>query len=209
MPVLIILLFYIHDLSKLKRYYDQTEFVGQQMVNILQNIAKTRTVTQLDIKYAASLAYLTVYPGTTMYSTSGDLHHIFNHQPRVYVSYVEGESDGKASIKWTYWTRSGAGETPDTWNAGFLAAGNTDQSAISNKINANSSEIYPTLKTEETKPKVLIDVQLRRENRPEKETFGFYFVNPKYVGNNQTGYFSSVMIFSPNNGFSSTRPAAK
>ena len=42
MPVLIILLYYIHDLSKLKRYYDQTEFVAQQMANILQNIAKKK-----------------------------------------------------------------------------------------------------------------------------------------------------------------------
>ena len=42
MPVLIILLFYIHDLSKLKRYYDQAEFVAQQMMNILKNISRNR-----------------------------------------------------------------------------------------------------------------------------------------------------------------------
>ncbi len=34
MPILIILLFYISDLVKIKRYYSQTEFVGQQMANI-------------------------------------------------------------------------------------------------------------------------------------------------------------------------------
>ena len=58
MPVLIILLFYINDLSKLKRYYDQTEFVARQMVNILQNISQGRdnkTITQKDLRYAFCL----------------------------------------------------------------------------------------------------------------------------------------------------------
>ena len=56
MPILIILLFYINDLVRIKRYYSQTEFVALQMANILQNIAKTRKITRNDIKYAASLA---------------------------------------------------------------------------------------------------------------------------------------------------------
>jgi len=42
MPIFIILLFYIHDLVKIKRYYSQTEFVAQQMANILQNISQKR-----------------------------------------------------------------------------------------------------------------------------------------------------------------------
>ena len=207
MPVLIILLFYIHDLVKIKRLYSQTEFVAQQMANILQNIAKTREITKNDIKYAASLAYLTIYPGTTMYTTvSGSEKHIFGHQPRVFIHYVKGESGEKASTRWALWTRSGGGINPAEWH--FSSMSNTDQSAVYYAKNATpSSEIYPTLKIEEGKPKVLIDVQIRRTgNQSARETFGLHFVNPKYVGTNQTGYFSSVVIFTPHSGFTEKVP---
>ena len=53
-PILVILLFYAHDLVKLYRYQAQTEFVGQQMVNILQNISKNREsklITKKDLRY--------------------------------------------------------------------------------------------------------------------------------------------------------------
>ena len=99
MPVLIILLFYIHDLSKMKRYYDQTEFVAQQMVNIIQNIAKKRAekgelVTIKDVGFAAKAAYLSIYPGKTMYRK--DSTRPFFHVPRIYVYYVESDGNGKA-----------------------------------------------------------------------------------------------------------------
>ncbi len=61
MPILIILLFYINDLVKIKRYYSQTEFVGQQMANILQNISRNRSskaITLDDLKRACTLAWL-------------------------------------------------------------------------------------------------------------------------------------------------------
>ncbi len=65
MPVLIILLFYINDLVKIKRMYSQTEFVGQQMSNILQNISKNQPVTLTNIKHACALAWLSAYHRTT------------------------------------------------------------------------------------------------------------------------------------------------
>ena len=219
MPVLIILLFYIHDLVKIKRYYSQTEFVGQQMANILQNIAKTRTVTCRDIKYAAALAYLTIYPGTTMYTVkSGDScsWHTLGHQPRVYIHYVEGESNGKASTKWALWTRSQTGITPDTWNSGFIS--NSDNSIVSYASNVASSAIYPTLKTEEGKPKVIIEAQIRWNRGDQKdangkvagsarEVFGLYLVNPKRWAT--AAYFPSVVIFTPNRGFTKTKPPSE
>ena len=64
MPILIILLFYIHDLIKIKRYYSQTEFIGQQMANILQNISKNQPVTLTNIKHASALAWLTIPPNS-------------------------------------------------------------------------------------------------------------------------------------------------
>ena len=46
MPILIISLFYINDLMKIKRFYSQTEFVAQQAANILQNLAKKKLQTE-------------------------------------------------------------------------------------------------------------------------------------------------------------------
>ncbi len=217
MPILIILLFYIHDLVKIKRYYSQTEFVAQQMANILQNIAKTRAITRKDIKYAASLAYLTIYPGTTMFTTkSGSEWHTFNHQPRVYVHYVKGLLDGKASVVWAYWCRSRWFITPDQFWDGTLSS--TDQSVIPYVKNVSPSSIYPTLKIEEGKAKIILETQIRwdasggqrdangKTAGSAREVFGLRFVNPKYVGNNQSGYFSSVVIFTPNNGFTENAP---
>ena len=113
-PVLIVLLFYIYDLMRLKRYYSQTEFVAQQIANIIQNIAKKRVaegqaVTIKDVGYAAKLAYLSIYPGTTMYRK--DSGHEFFHMPRIFVHYIESDSNGKASCKWVLYLHTrGASE---------------------------------------------------------------------------------------------------
>ena len=97
MPILIILLFYINDLVRIKRYYSQTEFVAQQFANIIQNISQKRgssdptklKISIPDIKYAASLAFLSMYPGKTMYitGTSGARHEL-SHAPRLNIFYV-------------------------------------------------------------------------------------------------------------------------
>lgn len=213
MPVLIILLYYINDLSKLKRYYDQTEFVAQQMVNILQNITKTRKITRNDIRYAASLAYLTVYPGTTMFTVkSGSQWHTFNHQPRVFIDYVKGGADGKASTKWKYWIRTKT--NTNNWAGDFLSV--TDSSTVNFATDVTPSSIYPTLKVEEGKSKVLIDVQIRwnpldqrdvngKTAGSAREVFGLRLVNPKEYSLGT--YFPSVVIFTPNGGFSEKRPS--
>lgn len=101
MSVLVILLFYINDLVKFKRYYAQTEFVGQQMANILQNIAKKRAaeggyLKKNDICHAASLAFLTIYPGTTQYSPASAWKHELRHVPGIFLYYVQGSTQGKA-----------------------------------------------------------------------------------------------------------------
>jgi hypothetical protein len=93
MPILIILLFYINDLVRIKRYYSQTEFVAQQMANIIQNISQKRAqaattseertnllkIKQKDLKYAMALAYQTIYPGITMFKQGSGFE--FGHRP--------------------------------------------------------------------------------------------------------------------------------
>ena len=216
MPVLIILLFYIHDLVKIKRYYSQTEFVAQQMANILQNIAKKRVeegqpVSSKDIANSVKLAYLSIYPGTTMYKK--DSGHEFFHVPRVYIFYVEGNDEGKASCKWVRWYYSLSS------SVGFMNVGQSENGKVATTVqwaeNADPSSIYPTLKIEKGKPKIIIETQLRwassdspdtigKKASSAREAFGCYLVNPKKHVNR--GYFSSVVIFSPYGGFSENIP---
>ena len=90
MPVLIILLFYINDLIRIKRYYLQTEFMAHQFVNIIQNISQKRenkAITLNDMKYASALAWLSLYPGTTMHHTDPrtDRSHELSHYPWFFI----------------------------------------------------------------------------------------------------------------------------
>lgn len=39
-----------------------------------------------------------------------------------------------------------------------------------------------------------------------REVFGCHFVNPKSYGSDKSAYFSSVVIFSSNSGFTQTPP---
>lgn len=214
MPVLIILLYYINDLSKLKRYYDQTEFAAQQMVNILQNIAKTKKIEVDDIKRAASLAYLTIYPETTMYSRDKkDIRHGFFYIPRIYMFYVKGESGGKASTKWGGWINTKTTRS-DRWGSGVLSASAIGQCVTKWGDNVPQSNISPTLTVEEGKAKIILEVQLSWNDTYEnsigkkagsaREAFGFYFVNPKKYAT--AAYFPSVVIFTPNSGFTKDIP---
>ncbi|MBO4405365.1 MAG: pilus assembly protein [Alphaproteobacteria bacterium] len=219
MPILIILLFYINDLVKIKRYYSQTEFVGQQMANILQNLAKKRNAAGETLKYedlchAASLAYLTMYPGTTMYSpTAGQRKHEFIHCPFFYIYYIQGTSEGKAKCLW------GKGITTDRvnhppWHNFHDVTRNFESSIVAyNPDEVTASSIYPTLKVEDDKPKIIIEpailwgTGLMDKNGGKvgtaRQAFGYHFVSPR---RHSDLYFNSVVIFSPNAGFPEVRP---
>ncbi len=221
MPVLIVLLFYIHDLVKIKRYYSQTEFVGQQMANILQNIAKKRaaegtTLNKDDICRAASLAFLSMYPGTTQYSsTAGKWWHEFRHAPGVFCYYVKGSTGGKAKCLWGKMFRSGNTQKP-LWNNIHDAANSSINSGSKVTYSASDvapSSIYPTLKVEEGKSKIILESFLNWDSgckdpngnnvKTAREAFGFRFLKPNGTS---SYYFNSIVIFTPNDGFPETAP---
>ncbi len=224
MPVLIILLFYINDLVRIKRYYSQTEFVAQQFVNIIQNISQKRGAsdpTKLkisinDIKNAASLAFLSLYPGKTMYriGTSGSRHEL-SHAPRLNIFYVKGLPGGKASC---LWFRRFLGETTPIWSL-FTGAPSAAESSVKNLSNVSPSEIYPTLKIGENEEKIIVEVNLfnalhvMNENEYvesdkqevlARKAFKCRLVAPKALEKNANGingwYFDSVIIFTPKPG---------
>ncbi len=60
LPVLIVLVYYIYDLNRYKRYYSQTEFVGQQVASMIQNISQSRedkTITKNDLQHISRMAF--------------------------------------------------------------------------------------------------------------------------------------------------------
>jgi len=222
MPVLIILLFYIHDLSKLKRYYDQTEFVAQQFVNIIQNISQKREDKKIkidDIKHAATLAYLSMYPGTTMYRVGkAEARHILSHAPRLNIFCVKGEEGGKASCRWVKRFLGENMDTPKDWNHA-ANAGSDALTTVHTNVNVEPSYIHPKLKIEKDEVKVIVEVNLfnashvmnpndyvesDKQETLAKKAFKCLLAIPKPLmkNANDTGgwYFDTVVVFTPKPG---------
>ena len=229
MPILIILLFYIHDLIKIKRYYSQTEFVAQQMANIIQNISQKRSdkkITLTDLGYAASLAFLSIYPGKTMYSDRkrGNASHELSHFPKFHIHYVKGLSGGKASGIWALRFRIQEGTTPTEWAYTVMKSTDSD-SKVKWGTNLAQSTIYPTLKMDEGKYKIILECVLYNgessmsnneylatdsQSTRAKKSFKCRLITPKpnYKSDGHGYYFDSVVIFTPKPGlFDETAPS--
>ena len=210
MPVLIILLFYINDLVRIKRYYSQTEFVGQQMANMIQNISQNRedkSVKLKDIARISYLAWLSVYPGNTRFWQGSDEIRHFGHIGQTMIYYVQANNDGTASCRWRLFGRN------DTINH-YLAVYYTDNkgSPVRYKTNVAPSEIYPSLKIEPGRDpehdKIIIVTSLYRKpsfttpdgkSLSNKQAFGLYLTEPKHLNENTNiwYFFGSVVIFTP------------
>lgn len=201
MPILIILMFYINDLVKIKRYYSQTEFVGQQMANIIQNISQKRAqsysgierqkqlrINLTDVARASKLASLTIYPGLTQ--TSGLMHY-----PYVNMYYIKNNKNGTATSKWrNYWSTGSTSSSCTT--------SGTNCSAVYWKANASPSAIYPTLKLNTEDGKIIIEMYMRKSSGDTKNTYGLRLVTPKSKSTNCTccEFFQSAVIFTPKPG---------
>ncbi len=225
MPILIILLFYINDLVRIKRYYSQTEFMAQQFANIIQNISQNRpnkAIKLNDMRYASALSWLSLYPGMTMHHTdtrTANAHEL-SHYPWHMIYYVEGLSGGKASVKWLRYTFPQKSTNP---KAMYCNTKTSDQanSVVRWGTNVEPSAIYPTLKINEGEAKIIVECYLLtnpdsmstndynpsdNQSTCARKAFRLRLVTPKGTGGFER-YFPSVMIFSPKPGlFTSTRP---
>ncbi len=225
MPVLIILLFYINDLVKIKRYYSQTEFVGQQIANILQNISQKRgaadstklKITQEDLKYAFCLANLSIFPGTTIYTQDTNYP---GYTTWVQIYRVVGAGNGKAKctsrIELSAW--NGQKSPNQIWYK--CTSGDHNGSKVRYYDQAViPSQIYPTLKMgtgdNTTEEKIIIELCLFTDKniRPtgkstEKQILGFNLLTPSSILYDKFHfYFYSVVIFTPKKGlFSNSCP---
>lgn len=226
MPILIILLFYIHDLVRIKRYYSQTEFVAQQMANIIQNISQKREnkkITAEDLGYAVALAYQTIYPGTTMFWQGNGLPLV--HVPHPIIYYVKGNDDGTATTVWAkaFWTNRETDISPTTIQSATQTTTH-DLSHINMGTNLTPSQIYPTLKIKEGKVKIIVEAIIffhsdfkdinGKSGYTSRKVFGCHLISPKrwhdnglFNDENRGGYFHSVVTFTPKSGlFNETAP---
>ena len=227
MPILIILLFYINDVVRLKRLHSQTEFVAQQMANILQNISqkregKDRKITLPDIRYAASLAYLSIFPGTTRFLTKRQTSELGYH-PFGYIHCVKGNSDSTASVLWERKFHM-AYDTQFSPSSAWVGT-NIDYTNVNNLSDAPPSEIYPTLKINPGEIKIIVECSIHYErvkgyafadgrkaaNVTASEAFGLRLFKLSYPntrrGNNVKMFFPSTVIFTPKPGlFDETPP---
>ena len=106
------LLYYIHDAVKIKRYYRISEFVAHQIASMIQNVSQHReskAITIADLKNIVSAAYLSLYPGTSMfYQGKG---HVYCHFPHPFIYCIKGNANGTASCVWIFQFHTGG-----TWS---------------------------------------------------------------------------------------------
>jgi len=215
MPILIILLFYIHDLMRIKRYYSQTEFVGQQTANMIQNISQNRTdkkITKKDLWHIHRLSWLNLYPGDTMFLNKNSKFSM-DHRPITAIFYVKNVGDGKASCVWYVWLR---GNTIDTAEYTTNNLTTMKLSTVNYLTNVSPEKIYPTLKMDSDKPKIIIETIMERgnvgghfqENSSEKAAMGLFLANPPMFQSSWSQMFHSVVTFTPKDGlFNETAPS--
>ncbi len=195
------------------------------MANILQNISQKREnkrIIKQDLKYAASLAFLSMYPGKTMYHTdtrSAKAHEL-SSQPEFFVHYVKGLSEEKASCIWTLYCWCNTGTTPNDWTISNYTS-QSSSSIVRFGTEAEPSSIYPTLKINEGEVKIIVEVtpwctkdQMSTsdynasddQSTCARKAFRCRLVTPKVVGS--ANYFNSVVIFTPKPGlFTETAPS--
>ena len=219
-PVFLVLIYYMHDIPKAQRYKMQMQFVAQQMVQMFQTISQGRSnkrITQRDCALIGKAAYLTIFPGNSMNPTRLEYFPL-GYFIEMYIFYVVGESNNKASVKWTmllYGTDPGLPYVYIRTDKGH------DGTTLAFKTNANPSEICPELQIKPGEAKIIIEACLRYRDSAHfsdgrlcksvsrREIFGFLFYTPSYYTNNSDyyNYYNGRVIFTPAKGlFSSTPP---
>lgn len=223
-PVLIILLLGLHDVFVISHMQDQSRLVAHEMASMLQNVSQGREdkkITVNDVKRVTCAAYLTMYPGTTMYSTcQGKRYHKFAHYPQPYIFHVKSDNSGKASTLWYF------GASPDI-NIGDPASstsmrpkGDIGRLAVKLGQNQPPENIYSGLKMTPNEVKILVDSNIFLDcsnmvsgtrfsdgTAPTlKNSCGLRLINPPHLQKgNSIHLFHSVAIFTPRRGiFSDT-----
>lgn len=190
--------------------------------NVSQNRADKK-ITLMDLRYSVATAFLTLYPGITMYYQNKG--HALGHFPHPVIFYVKGLENGNASCIWRvqlHPSKAGIGETPQKMDAG-VAKNHHQICTVQYKTDAAPSKIYPSLKINPGEVKIIIESIIfhsggypfmdgSSSDIPLRNIFHFLMFTPKATnlsGNKRSdsGFFNSVTIFTPKPGlFDETPP---
>jgi hypothetical protein len=224
-PVIIAIVYYLHDVPKYKRMQAKMEFITHEIVGMIQNVSQSRTskkITSNDLRYCISAAFLSFYPGTTQFAKS---YNVFK-QPGFAcgkIFYVVGNDKGKASVLWAMqYQYGGGGSQYQNISPGTVRIGPYgDDSRYITRVGDNKepSEICPKLSIKPGETKIIIENFIYfvkstsfklTDNRTwlnisPREAFGFLILTPKAQGG--AFYFTSIVIFTPKPGlFDETAP---
>jgi hypothetical protein len=214
-PILIAVVYYLHDLSKEKHIRNKVEFCVHCAVNMFQNISAKREnkkITSNDIRRIAHTVSLPYFRGIEMLPI-GDCY------PRgmifvMVILYVKGFGNNTAKVVWT--EQGSLYEYTDSIDKIQCWPNHYDSPCISNTyytigriVNCNS--IHPELKINKDEEKVIIYLSfwtsfgLKYYDRVyvstanAKRLFGFY-VLPIKLKSGSNGLFTASVIFTPKSG---------
>ena len=218
------MIYYAHDLPKMQRWHRQTQFVTDQMAQIIQS--HNRRITIDDLINAGKMAYLTIFPGETMLAKK------MFYYPLGYVAaygifYVKGVGENKTSVIWSAYFAVDGYCNYTARNGVWYQFSSTYLSLFKSKslTDATSTQIHPKLRIKQGETKIIVECALEYvhgryyadgtpcSSRSFREAFGFLIFSPscvRYPYGSWTfhSFFHSVTIFTPKPGlFSDTAPS--
>jgi hypothetical protein len=176
--------------------HKKLKFVAHEMANILQNVSQNRAnrkIRSSDIKCAIAAAYLSIYPGKTMYTISG--RSPLEHTSSGHLYCVKGLENGNASVVWCVrWHSANDSPTPATITLG----GRDSRSIVNTGSDVSASSIYPDLHIQKGQIKIIVEIAFHHYTSrgiSAPKSFGFFVLNPPSKWDNI--YFNTVAIFTP------------
>jgi hypothetical protein len=209
-PTLIAVLYYAHDLPRYRRLQSRMEFCGHCLINILQNMSQNRTdkkIKTIDVWHAMQAAYLSVFSGDSMFK--------MGYRPMIFIYYVKGLPNNKASVCWYCHCWNGS-TTGISKYVQVYATEDQFRSLIMNYKDANPEDLYKDLHIQDGDVNIILEATLTIANvantsMPLNRRFGFWIIpikdskKPGQSGNRET-FFQRVIIFTPKPGLFDESP---
>ncbi|MDR2781234.1 MAG: hypothetical protein LBB21_02120, partial [Holosporaceae bacterium] len=192
MPVLIAVVYYLHDIPKYRRMHEKMKFAAHCAVSMMQQHGKR--ITRLDLSYIRYASGLVICPGKSMYLA------LFGYESLWYLYYVVGTGHNKSLTRWCW--DSGTGGI-----GGIGQFNNGSDHSVVNGFERDSKKVYNSLEIEVGEAKIILDMccHINTFNASQlRKNFGLYVIS---IPTTSYTCFHSVAIFTPNPGlFSDDAP---
>ncbi|MDR1235732.1 MAG: hypothetical protein LBJ96_01875 [Holosporaceae bacterium] len=213
-PVMIAVIYYLHDVPKLKRTQNSMKFCAHCAVNMFQNISLGRPnkrITLQDYKYISCSAFLPYYGGGTQQYGGLKLESYAISTPQMSLCYLKGTGINKVKMIWA--VVSNWGQPPPSRQIGTMRAGASIHDHIMlprvyTDTEYDASYICEDLKINAGEVKMMVDVYLNAswcpggmfgKRRVSPGLWGLLVCSPEAEswGSNMGGWFHYKIIFTP------------